>query len=69
MTARSLFRRRDPYWEVDGRAARRRARARRLRSGIAFLAAVGAVAGAAFGWAVQLGLAGALGIPARLPLG
>ncbi len=69
MSARSLFHRRDPYWEVDGKAARREQRIRRLRGGVAFTAAVAAVAAAAFAWSVELGLAAALGIHASLPLG
>ena len=64
MSARSLFRRRDPFWEVDGPAARRSSDARRLAATIAFAVALAAVAGAAFAWSVELGLAASLGIRA-----
>jgi hypothetical protein len=69
VTTRSLFHRRDPDWEVDGPAARREQRSRRMRSGLAFATAVTAVAGAALAWSIQLGLAAALGIHASLPFG
>lgn len=69
MSARSLFHKRDPYWEVDGPAARREQRQRRLRGGLAFVTAIAAVAAAAFAWTVQLGIAAALGIHAALPFG
>jgi hypothetical protein len=42
---------------------------RRVRSALAFLAALTAVAGAAFAWSVELGIAGAVGIQAALPFG
>lgn len=69
MATRFLFHRRDPFWEVDGPAARREQRARRFRATIAFAAAVTAVAGAGFAWSVQLGFAAGLGIRVGLPLG
>ncbi len=69
MSARSLFRRRDPDWEIDGPAARREQRIHSMRGGIAFTAALAAVAAAAFAWSVELGIAAALGIHASLPLG
>lgn len=69
MSARSLFHRRDPDWELDGPAARREQRIRSLRGGIAFTAALAAVAAVAFAWAVELGIAASLGIHASLPLG
>lgn len=65
----SLFRRRDPWWEADGAAARRVRRRQRAVSLIAFVAALAAVAGSALAWSIQLGLAAALGIRAALPLG
>jgi hypothetical protein len=65
MSTLSLFRRRDPWWEVDGPAARRARRRQRVVSTLAFLAAVTAVVGAALAWLVQLGIAAALGIPAH----
>jgi len=69
MTARTLFHRRDPFWEVDGPAARRAHRSRRARSALAFVAGVAAVAAAAFAWTVELGIASAVGIHLALPLG
>jgi hypothetical protein len=69
MSTLSLFRRRDPWWELDGPAARRARRRRLLVSSIAFLTAASAVAAAAFAWSVQLGVAAALGVHAALPLG
>jgi hypothetical protein len=67
MSARSPFRRRDPFWEVDGRAARREQRMRRFRAGLAFAASLAALAGATYAWSIQLGIASALGIRASLP--
>jgi len=69
MPSLSLFRRRDPWWEVDGPAARRARRKQQLVSGAAFLAATVAVGAAAFAWAIQLGIAGALGVHAALGIG
>ena len=69
VSARSMFHRRDPFWEVDGRAARREHRTRRLRAMLAFVVAIAAVAMTAFAWTVQLGLAAAFGIRASLPFG
>jgi hypothetical protein len=66
---RSPFRRRDPWWEADGPAARREQRLRRARSGLAFVAALTAVAAAAFAWTIELGVAAALGIRLSLPIG
>jgi len=68
MSARSLFHRRNPDWEVEGRAARRERRIRTFRGGIAFSASLVAVAAAAFAWTVELGIAAAVGIHASLPL-
>jgi len=65
----SLLRRRDPWWEADGRAARRARRRQRFVSTLAFLAAVTAVGGAAVGWAIELGIAASLGFHAALPIG
>ena len=67
MADRSLFRRRDPFWEVDGPAARRENRTRRMRATAAFFFAVTACAMTAFAWSIQLGLAAAFGIAASLP--
>lgn len=69
MSTLSLFHRRDPWWEADGRAASRARHRHMFVSGVAFLASVGAVAAAAFAWSIQLGVAAALGIHATLPLG
>lgn len=63
------FRRRDPWWAMDGPAARRARRRKQFVSFVAFLASIAALGGAAFAWAIQLGLAGSLGIPLRLGLG
>ncbi len=63
MSARSPFHRRDPYWEVDGPAARGEQRRVRARGTLAFVVALAAVAAAVFAWCVELGLAAALGIP------
>ena len=65
----SLFRRRDPWWESDGPAARRERRHRRFVGGLAFMASLVAIAAAAFAWSIELGLAAGMGIHASLPLG
>ena len=67
MSSNSLFRRRDPFWEVDGKAARREQRTRKARAMLAFVVALAAVAMTAFAWSIQVGLTGALGIPGSLP--
>jgi hypothetical protein len=64
---RSLFRRRDPFWEVDGPAARRAHRARRARGAFAFMVAVAAVGATAFAWSIELGIAAGLGVRLALP--
>ena len=69
MSARSPFRRRDPFWEVDGPAARGEQRRVRARATVAFVVALAAVAAAAFAWCVELGLAASLGIPLALATG
>lgn len=69
MSTLSLFRRRDPFWEIDGPAARARRRRDRFVSSVAFVAALTAVAGAAFAWSVQLGIASMLGMHTRLGIG
>jgi fatty acid desaturase len=48
--------RHDPWWEVDGPAARRERRRRRVMSTAAFLASVVAAGLSAAAWAAQLGL-------------
>jgi hypothetical protein len=67
MSTLSLFRRRDPWWEMDGPAARAKRRRDRIVSTIAFVAAIAAVVGAAFAWSIQVGLTAFL--HARLGLG
>ncbi len=57
MATFALHRRRDPFWEVDGPAARAKRRKHKVVSTIAFVAAVTAVAGATFMWVTQVGLA------------
>ena len=54
---RALFTRRDPWWDVEGRAARRDRRRHRLVVIAAFLASIAAVSGATYAWAIHLGLA------------
>lgn len=67
MTDHSLFRRRDPFWELDGPAARRARRIRQTRGAIALLFAVVAVGATILAWLVRLGIAAALGVPLALP--
>lgn len=69
MSSFSLFKRRDPWWEADGPAARREHRRRRLMADLAFVASVTAVVAAAFAWSIELGVAGVLGVHASLPFG
>lgn len=64
-----LFRRRDPWWEVDGPAARRTRRRQRIVAGLALAAALVAVCGAVVVWAIQLGLAGMLGTGGTFGIG
>jgi hypothetical protein len=63
------FRRRDPWWAMDGPAARRARRRRQVVALMAFVLSLTAVVGAGLAWAVQLGLGDSLGIPLRLALG
>jgi hypothetical protein len=63
------LRRRDPWWEADGTAARRARRRRAFVSSLAFAASVVAIGAAAFAWSIELGFATMLGVHARLPLG
>ena len=57
-----LSRRRDPYWDVDGSAARRSRRKHGVVAVIAFATAVGAVLAAVVAWAGVMGMA-PVGIP------
>jgi hypothetical protein len=63
------LRRRDPWWGLEGPAARRRYRYQRLVSTTAFLASLVAVGGAGMAWAIQLGLAALLGLNLTLATG
>jgi hypothetical protein len=56
------LRRRDPFWDADGIAARRHRRWRRFVGLVAFLVSLGAVGGAVFAWALELGFGPQLGI-------
>jgi hypothetical protein len=55
------LRRRDPWWGLEGPAARRRHRRERIVSFLAFVASVAAIAGAGVAWAIQIGVAAVLG--------
>ena len=48
------FRRRDPWWDVEGPSARRRHRYERFVSRTAFVAALAALGAAGSAWAIQL---------------
>jgi hypothetical protein len=63
------FRRRDPWWGLEGPAARRRRRYERFVSTLAFIASLGALFGAGWVWAIHLGFAAMLGIKATLAIG
>ncbi len=53
----ALFHRRDPWWAIDGIAATRDRRRRRLIAMTAFVASLAAVSAATYAWAIQLGFA------------
>lgn len=63
------LRRRDPWWGLEGAAARRRHRYERFVSATAFLASLVAIGGAGIAWAIQLGFAAMLGFNLTLGLG
>lgn len=69
MPSLSMFRRRDPWWEMDGHAARRARRRHQFVASVAFVASLGAIAAAAAAWAIQLGIAGMFGVHAALGIG
>lgn len=70
MSARSPFPiRHDPFWEVDGPAARREQRRRTARGTAALVTALVAVAFAVFAWSVELGLAALVGIHLSFSIG
>ena len=54
--------RHDPWWDLDGPTARRERLRQRVVTGLAFIASLGALLGAALIWALRLGLAHAAGI-------
>lgn len=56
------FRRHDPWWGVDGPAARRRYRYQRFVSFLAFMFSITALFGTGALWAIHLGFAGMVGI-------
>jgi hypothetical protein len=56
------LRRRDPWWGLEGPAARRRHRRHRIVSFLAFVLSVAAISGAGVAWAIQIGLATVLGL-------
>ena len=63
------LRRRDPWWGLEGPAAKRRYRYQRFISTTAFLASVVALGGAGVAWAIQVGLAAMLGLHLSLAIG
>jgi len=63
------LRRRDPWWGLEGPAARRRYRYQRFVSTTAFLASLVALGGAAVAWAIQIGVAAMLGLHLTLATG
>jgi hypothetical protein len=69
MVRLSLPARRDPNWGTDGPTARREHLRRQAVSMAAFAAALTAVGATAFAWSVELGLAAAFGIHARILFG
>jgi hypothetical protein len=56
------LRRRDPWWGLEGPAARRRHRYQQFVSFTAFVASVAALGGAAMAWAIHLGFATMMGL-------
>ncbi len=63
------LRRRDPWWGLEGPAAKRRRYYHKFVSMTAFLASLVALGGAGFAWAIQLGIAAMLGIHLALAIG
>jgi hypothetical protein len=55
-----MFRRRDAWWEMDGKAARSKRRQHRFVASLAFMSAIAATAGAATLWWMQMGVAALL---------
>ena len=50
------LRRRDPWWDLDGKAAKRRRLRTQLVALVAFLTSLSALGGAGWLWAATLGL-------------
>jgi len=63
------LRRRDPWWGLEGPAARRRHQRERIVSTLAFVASLAAIGGAGIVWSVQLGFAAMLGFHLHLVIG
>ncbi|HYK94984.1 MAG TPA: hypothetical protein VE011_03830 [Candidatus Dormibacteraeota bacterium] len=63
------LRRRDPWWGLEGPAARRRHRRKRILTVLAFVASCLAIAGAGIAWSIQLGFAAMLGFHLHLVIG
>lgn len=69
-----LGRRRDPWWDLEGRGARRQRLRQRLVAGLAFVLALAACVGAGVGWVRQVStgsfaadLDGSASVESRLP--
>ena len=63
------LRRRDPWWGLEGPAARRKHRRERILSTLAFVASCLAIAGAGVAWSIYLGFAAMLGFHLHLVIG
>ena len=63
------LRRRDPWWGLEGPAAKRRRYYHRFVTTTAFVASLVALGGAGVAWAIQLGLAAMLGFNLSLAIG
>ena len=63
------LRRRDPWWGLEGPAAKRHRYYHKFVSTTAFLAALVALGAAGVAWAIQLGLAATLGFHLSLAIG
>ena len=63
------LRRRDPWWGLEGPAAKRRRYYHKFVSLTAFLASLVALGGAGVVWAIQIGIAAMLGFHLALAIG
>ena len=63
------LRRRDPWWGLEGPAAKRRRYYHKFMSMTAFLASLVALGGAGVAWAIQLGIAAMFGFHLALAIG